>query len=108
MTNFYFRRAIVVTNPAAYVSMQFRYQRDDGCIVYVNSNEVFRSNMPGGTVYATHFASTTVSGAPAALTLYTNTVSTTNFVAGTNVLAVEVHQSTATSSDIGWEIRLKK
>ena len=108
VTNFYFRRAIVVTNPAAYVSMQFRYQRDDGCIVYVNSNEVFRSNMPGGTVYATHFASTTVSGAPAALTLYTNTVSTTNFVAGTNVLAVEVHQSTATSSDIGWEIRLKK
>lgn len=106
ITNFYFRRSINVTNPGAYSTIQFRYQRDDGCIVYLNSNEVFRSNMPAGSVTATNFASTTVSGIPAALTFYTNTMSATNLLAGTNVLAVEVHQSTFNSSDLGWEMEL--
>jgi hypothetical protein len=106
VTNFYFRRAVVLTNPAAYSTVQFRYQRDDGCVVYLNSNEVFRSNMPGGTIYATNFASSTVSGAPAALTIFTNSIAATNFIPGTNSIAVEVHQSTSTSSDIGWEMEL--
>ncbi|MEY2410792.1 MAG: hypothetical protein QOF48_3462, partial [Verrucomicrobiota bacterium] len=57
-------------------------------------------------IYATNFAPATVSGAPAALTFYTNTIAATNLVVGTNVIAVEVHQSTATSSDIGWEMEL--
>lgn len=95
-----------MTNPGAFSTIQFRYQRDDGCIVYLNSNEVFRSNMPAGSVTATNFASTTVSGIPAALTFYTNTMSATNLLAGTNLLAVEVHQSTFNSSDLGWEMEL--
>ncbi len=102
-TNYYFRRSIVVANPAAFSSLQFRFQRDDGCIVYLNDKEAFRSNMPGGAVTANTFASTTVSGIPAAMTYYTNLYSATNLVAGTNVIAVEVHQSTFNSSDIGWE-----
>ena len=106
ITNFYFRRAIVVTNPAAFTTIQFRYQRDDGCVVYVNGNEVFRNNMPGGTILATNFATATVSGVPAALTFYTNNLATTNFLAGPNLIAVEVHQSTATSSDLGWELEV--
>ena len=106
VTNYYFRRAVMLPNPAAYSTIQFRYQRDDGCIIYLNNNEVFRSNMPGTAVNANTFASTTVSGAPAALTVYTNTISATNFLSGSNLIAVEVHQSTATSSDIGWEMEL--
>ena len=106
VTNFYFRRSIVVTNPAAFTTIQFRYQRDDGCVLYVNGNEAFRNNMPAGTIVATNFATATVSGIPAALTFYTNNIATTNFLAGTNLIAVEVHQSTATSSDIGWELEV--
>ena len=106
VTNFYFRRAIVVTNPAAFTSTQFRYQRDDGCIVYLNGDEVFRNNMPAGTIVATNFATATVSGVPAAFTFYTNNVASTNFLAGTNFIAVEVHQSTFNSSDIGWELEV--
>src|SRR6185503_11746388 len=37
ITNYYFRRAIVITNNLAdFASIQFRYQRDDGCILYAN------------------------------------------------------------------------
>ena len=106
VTNFYFRRSIVVTNPAAFTTIQFRYQRDDGCILYLNGNEAFRNNMPAGAVTANTFASGTVSSAPTALTFHTNNVATTNFLAGTNLIAVEVHQSTFNSSDIGWELEV--
>ena len=107
ITNYYFRREVVVTNPADFATIQFRYQRDDGCIVYLNSNEVFRNNMPGGAVSANTFASGTISGAPALTTYWTNIVAATNLRPGTNVIAVEVHQSTATSSDIAWEMELR-
>jgi hypothetical protein len=106
ITNYYFRRSIVVTNPAAFVTLQFRYQRDDGCILYLNGSEIFRNNMANGTVYATNFAMATITPASETLRFWTNTLSATNLVAGTNVIAVEVHQSTATSSDIAWEMEL--
>jgi hypothetical protein len=105
-TNYYFRRVIVVTNPAAFATVQFRYQKDDGCVVYLNGNQIFTNNMPLPPYTANTFAASTVSGAAATLTFYTNTISATNFVAGTNVIAVEVHQSTATSSDIAWHLEV--
>jgi hypothetical protein len=106
ITNFYFRRAIVVTNPTSFATIQFRYQRDDGCVVYVNGNQVFTNNMGLPPYTANTFAPTTISGAPALMTFWTNTISATNLVAGTNVIAVEVHQSTSTSSDIAWHMEL--
>ncbi len=106
VTNFYFRRAFLAANPAAYTNLQFRYQRDDGCIVYLNGNEAFRNNMPAGVVTAITLASATVSGPAAALTFYTNVLSATNLLTGTNFLAVEVHQASTTSSDIGWEMEV--
>ncbi|HMJ91332.1 MAG TPA: hypothetical protein VK530_16035 [Candidatus Acidoferrum sp.] len=105
-TNYYFRRAVVVTNATNFAGIQFRYQRDDGCVVYLNGNEVFRNNMNPGLVTANTFASNTVSGSTATLMFWTNTVSPTNFVAGTNVIAAEVHQIGNTSSDIAWEMEL--
>jgi hypothetical protein len=107
ITNFYFRRSITVTNPDAFSSIQFRYQRDDGCVVYLNGREMFRNNMPGGTITANTFASTTSGDAATALRFWTNSVAATNLMSGTNVIAAEVHQSTATSSDIGWEMELQ-
>ena len=107
VTNFYFRRAFVVTNPTHYATLQFRHQRDDGCIVYLNGREMFRNNMPGGVVTATTFASGTAGSAADALLFRTNVLSATNLVVGTNVLAAEVHQVSATSSDIGWEMEVQ-
>ena len=106
VTNFYFRRAFLTANPAAYTNLQFRYQRDDGCIVYLNGIEAFRNNMPVSGVTAITLASATVSGPAAALTFYTNILSATNLVTGTNFLAVEVHQASTTSSDLGWEMEV--
>ncbi len=107
ITNAYFRRSIVVTNPGEFATLQFRYQRDDGCIVYLNSNEVFRSNMPGDPITANTFASANVSPNTTSLRFLTNNVTASRLLPGTNVITARVHQSGATSSDIVWDMELQ-
>jgi hypothetical protein len=107
-TNYYFRRAINVTNDLSeFSTIQFRYQRDDGCVVYLNGNQLFTNNMPPGPYTPYTFASTTISGAAATQTFWTNVFPASVLQPGTNVIAVEVHQSTATSSDIAWEMEVQ-
>jgi len=106
VTNFYFRQWFVASNLSDFTSLQFRYQRDDGCIVYVNGRELFRNNMPTGAVNATTFSSTTISGASETLRFWTNFVPVTNFNEGMNLVAVEVHQASGTSSDIAWDLEI--
>ncbi len=79
--------------------------RDDGAIVYLNGTEVFRTNMPTGAVTAATFASALVLDANER-TYVTVAVNPARLVAGTNLLAVEIHQSNATSSDISFNLEL--
>jgi hypothetical protein len=99
---FYFRAPIVVADPSAFGSLQLRLLRDDGGVVYFHGTEVFRStNMPLGAITSSTFATATGE----------NTVDTTNLPpsvlqAGTNVIAVEIHQQSLTSSDISFDFEL--
>jgi hypothetical protein len=107
ITNYYFRRSFIVTNDLSeFASIQFRYQRDDGCILYLNGTPLITNNMPAGPVTFQTFASETISPASATQLFHTNTFPASVLLAGTNVVAVEVHQSTPTSSDIAWEMEL--
>jgi hypothetical protein len=106
VTNYYFRRFFVASNLSDYASLQFRYQRDDGCILYLNGREVFRNNMLAGATTANTFSSNTISGAAETLRFWTNFVAAPNFIEGTNLVAVEVHQASATSSDIAWDLEI--
>jgi Carbohydrate binding module (family 6)/Calcineurin-like phosphoesterase/Purple acid Phosphatase, N-terminal domain len=102
----YFRRTFSVANPAAFASVNLRLLRDDGAVVYLNGVEVFRTNMPQGTIsYATRAAVTAV-GAEESTTYVAAAVSPSLLVAGTNVVAVEVHQADASSSDLSFDLEL--
>jgi hypothetical protein len=105
-TNFYFRRVFTVADPTAFAEVQFRYQRDDGCIIYLNGVQLFTNNMPPPPITANTFASTTISGAVATQQFWTNRFPASVLQSGPNLLAVEVHQSTSTSSDIAWEMEI--
>lgn len=99
----YFRRAVVVTNVGAYAEFILSVKRDDGAVVYVNGREAARFNMnPGVVTYSTLAPNASDDGT----NFYTASVAATNFVEGTNVLAVEVHQSSATSSDMSFNLAL--
>ncbi|WCJ59442.1 Ig-like domain-containing protein [Fontisphaera persica] len=100
----YFRHYFVVSNPAAYTQLLLRVLRDDGAVIYLNGTEVNRQNMPTGTITYNTYAS-----APAGDdgTVYYEANIANLLVPGTNVLAVEVHQNSATSSDLSFDLELR-
>jgi len=101
----WFRHAFVVDDPKAFLSATLGVIRDDGAVVYLNGREVFRSNMPTGTIGVSTLASATVGGTDES-TIFETDIDPTRFLAGRNVLAVEVHQSDAASSDLSFQLQL--
>ncbi len=100
----YFRHAFVAA-PATFTNLVLGVVRDDGAVVYLNGAEVWRNNMPAGSIGYTTAASTSVSGGDEAVFFRTN-LNPSVIRAGTNVLAVEIHQNSASSSDISFDLFL--
>lgn len=76
--------------------------RDDGAVVYLNNNEVFRSNMPSGDINYYTLAT----GATDEATYYEFSIDPSYIVTGKNVVAVEIHQTSAESSDISFDMSM--
>jgi hypothetical protein len=99
----YFRHYFVVNDPQEVTALMVGLRRDDGGVVYLNGSNVFRSNIPGADeVNYNTLAALAISETD----FYTNAVAPQLLVAGTNVLAVEIHQNAPTSSDISFELYL--
>jgi len=103
----YFRKTFNVTGLSTFSSFTFNVVRDDGYVIYLNGNEISRDNMPGGTITYTTPATTGL-GAPAETTPVTFNVTTCAglFVEGNNTIAVELHQNSPTSTDLGFNLEL--
>jgi hypothetical protein len=101
----YFRERFQIGNPAIFTNLLFRLLSDDGAVVYLNGNEIFRSNMPGGNILFSTLASASVNNADES-TFYTVAASASSLLPGTNVLAVEIHQSATNSSDVSFDLEL--
>jgi len=102
----YFRRAFNVSDPLAWPGLRLDLLRDDGAVVYLNGTEVFRSNMPGGPIGPTTQAAAATAGDDETTTFYSASVNASLLRAGTNVVAVEVHQFGTNSSDLSFNLRL--
>ncbi len=103
---YYFRRAFTVANPGSISALSLRYLRDDGAVIYVNGVEVVRSNMPAGAISYATLASAAIGGTDETTWLQTP-LDKSVLVAGTNVIAVEIHQQSATSSDVSFDLELR-
>jgi hypothetical protein len=101
----YFRRAFAVTNAAEVASLTALLKRDDGAVFYLNGVEIFRAGMPAGAIGYGTWASETVQG-NAKYVFTTNAVPPGLLVEGINLIAVEIHQVNAGSSDILFELQL--
>jgi hypothetical protein len=102
----YFRHSFELPEAGVHNSLMLDLLRDDGAIVYLNGVEVFRSHMPAGTVtYSTWAASPAVGDAEESA-WFSSIVDPALLRTGTNVLAVEIHQVNATSTDISFDLRL--
>jgi hypothetical protein len=101
----YFRRTFSVSGVAALQSLQTRLLCDDGCAVYLNGVELRRDNLPAGAIGAA------TRGAGRRRRRGRECVRhrhrrPTALHEGQNVVAVEVHQANATSSDISFDLEL--
>src|SRR4051812_1667344 len=101
----YFRRMFEVTDRSAFRALKLRLVRDDGAVVYFNGVEVFRSNMPTTPVSYTTTATAALGGGDEFIAVETN-LPPTVLRDGTNVIGVEVHQQSGTSSDVGFDLAL--
>ena len=100
MLTYYFRTTFNVANAAAVASLTFSNLIDDGAIFYLNGVEIQRVAMAATPITYTSLATRTVGEATVFDLFYLSGDWLTNLVTGSNVLAVEVHQAAATSSDI--------
>jgi formylglycine-generating enzyme required for sulfatase activity len=99
----YFRKAFIASNITNITSLTAGLLRDDGAIVYLNGLEIFRSNLPNGPV---SFSTLATNAADDGKVFFTTSVNPGLLVEGTNVLAVEIHQQSGTSSDISFDLYL--
>lgn len=87
--------------------LKFSVLRDDGVIVYLNGKELFRDNMPSGSYSYSTYASAVVDNADQT-TYFTHTIDPEGGLlrTGENLLAVELHQCNAGSSDLYFDLSL--
>ena len=100
----YFRKTFILdATPKSTDVFQLNFQVDDGCVIYVNGQEAGRVNMRNGTVTYETFTNTYAGDVPLSGTL---NISPSLFRKGYNLIAVEVHNTSYTSSDLFWSCEL--
>jgi len=101
----FFRYEFQIDDPTQITSLTARLLRDDGAIIYLNGRDVGRSNIRDTRVKNNTLALSNVSGGEES-TWFSLDIDVSSLVAGRNVLAVEVHQGSSTSSDLSFDLSL--
>jgi len=97
----WFRKTITVGGVGRFEGLKLRLLSDDGALVFLNGREVVRFNLPEGEITAE--TTTLRSGDPDFLPYDINPDELRD---GTNLIAVEVHQSRPSSSDVSFDLEL--
>ncbi|MCP5534672.1 MAG: lamin tail domain-containing protein [Akkermansiaceae bacterium] len=98
----YFRHTFNVADPARFHGLSARMLADDGAVVYLNGVEVQRVRVADGDYnYLTRATGTFTEGVYEPFNIPRSLL-----IAGDNVIAVEIHQVQANSSDISFDFEL--
>lgn len=103
---FYFRQTFEIDNLAAVSELVAGIDADDGAVIYINGVEVARDNMPDGTITAVTPASSSRWGGANEGVVREFILPVGSLRAGTNVIAVEVHNRWYNSSDLSFDMTL--
>jgi PKD repeat protein len=102
---YYFRQTFSVSSIVT-SNLVLHLLRDDGAVVYLNGNEVVRSNMPSGTITYLTLSASTVGGSEENV-YHEYTIPSGDLLIGDNVIAVEIHQRSNSSSDISFDMNME-
>ncbi|HKR15088.1 MAG TPA: tyrosinase family protein [Pyrinomonadaceae bacterium] len=101
----YFRHTFDVTDPSFYRNLVLRLKRDDGAVVYLNGNEVSRTNLGSGAVTSATAATREVDGLEEKVFFPFN-VNPGLLRKGRNTIAVAIHQNALDSPDLTFDLEL--
>lgn len=102
----YFRHFFEVSDTTSITNLVLRLLRDDGAVVYLNEEELFRNNMPADTITYQTLALSNVMGEIAETEFIATTIDPNLLREGLNLLAVEIHQHSQNSPDISFALEL--
>ncbi len=98
----YFRHSFTLADTVGLQLLQGLALFDDGIVIYLNEQEVMRSNMPAGAITTNTLAlQAAQEGVYAPFNIPKGLIKP-----GKNVIAVEIHQSSSSSSDISFDLEL--
>ncbi len=110
-TTTYFRKTVTLASVSG-STFALQYQRDDGIVIYVNGTEVTRKNMPGAAGDPVSFTTLATAYPSDPDELAWVTLDPAKFTSllrdGQNLIAVEIHQYSATSSDVRFNLELRQ
>ena len=99
----YCRRSFELAGAASITDAFLQIQVDDGAVVYLNGTEAARKNMPGGQI---DFSTPASDDVPNEEDFDSHSFDPGLLVEGANTIAVEVHNRSTGSSDLGIDIAL--
>jgi len=101
---YFFRHAFRVDQPNDYDRLNVYLKRDDGAVVHLNGQPIFTSNITTAPVDVLTRAD---SAEDDGVDFHLTSVSASFLRPGANTLAVEIHQTSPTSSDVSFDLRLE-
>ena len=101
-----FRRTFDVVDPSALSQVRVTVRADDGVVVYLNGQEVGRSNLPAGALTQNTYALSGPRTTAAAAAPVTFTVPASMLVPGTNVVSASTHLGWRSTPDVSFELSM--
>ena len=98
---YYLRKNFNYTLTGNETAYQIRVMIDDGCIIYFNGIEVYRNRLSDPVNYLTLAGNEAAEG-----TYYMATLPLSAVLNGQNIIAVEAHNTSTSSSDLGFDLNL--
>lgn len=100
----WFRSRFVLDDPTEFHALTLGVRRNDGAVIYLNGQEIYRGQL-SAVISASTLATNNTQWLDRQLHFERN-VPASALVAGTNILAIEVHLQSATASDMGFDFTL--
>ncbi|MGZ4973378.1 MAG: SGNH/GDSL hydrolase family protein [Limisphaerales bacterium] len=103
----YFRHSFVVSDSVTYTNLNVRLNREDGAVVWLNGQELYRANLPTGAISNQTKALALVSpGGDDSNTYFSTNLPITSLPAGTNVIGVEIHRNNPSGTALSFDLEL--
>ena len=97
---YYFRKKFTIADPSLVSSLTFNVRRDDGVVAWLNNDSSATVVSADGTWSAPYTYANLAPNATTTGSYLSYTIPASKLVAGENILAVELHQTSVSSSDL--------